>query len=51
MGSNEDKSTVFLTVHAYLKSYFNQNYSAYRTLYAESRSVGICEISFTVQKL
>ena len=42
---------VFLTVRAYLKSYFYQNYSAYRTFYAESRSVGIFEISFTVQKL
>ena len=42
---------VFLTVRAYLKSYFNLNYSAYRTFYAESRSVGIFEISFTVQKL
>ena len=42
---------VFLTVRAYLKSYFYQNYSAYRTFYAESTSVGIFEISFTVQKL
>ena len=43
--------SVFLTVPAYLKSYFNQNYSAYRSLYAESRSVGIFEISFTILKL
>ena len=41
---------VFLTVRAYLKTYLNENYSAYRTFYAEFRTVGIFKISLTVQK-
>ena len=42
---------VFLTVHAYLKTYIYEHYSTYRTLYAEFRSVEILKISRTVQKL
>ena len=42
---------VFLTVFAYLKTYLNENYSAYGTFHAEFRTVEIFKISLTIQKL
>ena len=38
-------------MRAYLKTYFYENYSVYSNFYAEFRSVGIFEISFTVQRI
>ena len=41
----------FLTVHIYLKIYFYENYAAKSSFYAEFRSAGVFEISFTIQKI
>ena len=42
---------VFLTVRTYLKFYFHENYSAYRTFNADFRPVGIFKLSLTVKEI
>ena len=48
---SKDMRIFFLTVRAYLKIYFYENYSVLNTFYAEFRSVGISKISLQVQKI